>query len=82
MIDDLRRDWRRWTTAERVSASAIVAILLVCHSMKIDVDHDVWSVALRIGGNHASEVEAFIFRRAEHLVDVERLLVREVWPFG
>ena len=29
VIDDLRRDWRRWTTAERVSASAIVAVLLV-----------------------------------------------------
>jgi len=29
MIEDLRRDWRRWTTVERVSASAIVAILLV-----------------------------------------------------
>jgi hypothetical protein len=28
MIRDLRRDWRRWTRAERVLASAIVAILL------------------------------------------------------
>jgi hypothetical protein len=29
VIDDLRRDWRRWTMAERVSASAIVAILMI-----------------------------------------------------
>jgi hypothetical protein len=29
MIHDFRRDWRRWTPAERVSASVIVAILLI-----------------------------------------------------
>jgi hypothetical protein len=29
MIHDFRRDWRRWTTAERVSASVFVAILLI-----------------------------------------------------
>jgi hypothetical protein len=29
MIHDLRRDWGRWTTAERVLASLIVAIALI-----------------------------------------------------
>jgi len=29
VIHDLRRDWRRWTTAERVLASIILSILLI-----------------------------------------------------
>jgi hypothetical protein len=29
VIHDLRRDWRRWTTAERVLASVIMAVFLI-----------------------------------------------------
>jgi len=29
VIHDLRRDWRRWTTGERVLASIILSILLI-----------------------------------------------------
>ena len=29
MVDDLRKDWQRWTTAERVLATLIVAIILI-----------------------------------------------------
>jgi hypothetical protein len=29
MIHDLRRDWQRWTTAERVLATVIVATILI-----------------------------------------------------
>ena len=29
MVDDLRKDWQRWTTAEHVLATLIVAIILI-----------------------------------------------------
>jgi len=29
MVDDLRKDWQRWTTVERVLATLIVAIVLI-----------------------------------------------------
>jgi hypothetical protein len=29
MFHDLRRDWRRWTNAERISAAFIAASLLI-----------------------------------------------------
>ena len=35
VIHDLRRDWRRWTTAERALASVIMAALLICTSATI-----------------------------------------------
>ena len=35
MIHDFRRDWRHWTTAERVLASVIVSILLISISVTI-----------------------------------------------
>jgi hypothetical protein len=35
VIHDFRRDWRRWTLAERVLASVIVSILLIGISVTI-----------------------------------------------
>jgi hypothetical protein len=34
-IDDLRRDWRRWTPTERALASLIMAGLLICTAAPI-----------------------------------------------
>jgi hypothetical protein len=34
-IQDLQRDWRRWTAAERALASVIMAAILLCTSATI-----------------------------------------------
>ena len=75
-------DYGRLKISEQppLSGCAIIMILLIRNPMKIDIGNETRRIALRIGGNHTTCVEALTSRRTEGLLNIERLFVREVCP--
>ena len=75
-------DYSRLKIAKQppLSGCAIIMILLIRNPMKINVGNETRRITFRIGGNHATCVEALTSRRTEGLLNIERLFVREVCP--